>query len=273
MVIWLRAQQGGIGIERDVVRAAELAQLIELDRASGHFERRADELLASARREAETIQRAAEEEAERVLRAAQTKYDNAARLGYEAGRRRAIREAHEAMLHGAASERDLLVALRERIADIVMRTVTRVLGEAERDALFAQIAVGLSRSLEGTSFLTVRVAECDLDEATRAFRRVCDEHRWPVNPEVVSDAEAEPGSCVCEWDHGLIEAGLPMQLRAIASAIRRVTRTDTEPQTAAAVNIAADELLDDAPHFDDQQIDDPQFDVPHFADQPTGAPQ
>ncbi|MDR6491745.1 type III secretion system stator protein SctL [Paraburkholderia sp. 22099] len=273
MVIWLRAQQGGIGIERDVVRAAELAQLIELDRASGHFERRADELLASARREAETIQRAAEEEAERVLRAAQTKYDNAARLGYEAGRRRAIREAHEAMLHGAASERDLLVALRERIADIVMRTVTRVLGEAERDALFAQIAVGLSRSLEGTSFLTVRVAECDLDEATRAFRRVCDEHRWPVNPEVVSDAEAEPGSCVCEWDHGLIEAGLPMQLRAIASAIRRVTRTDTEPQTAAAVNIAADELLDDAPHFDDQQIDDPQFDVSHFADQPTGAPQ
>ncbi|MFP3480103.1 hypothetical protein SB780_35225, partial [Burkholderia sp. SIMBA_057] len=78
---------------------------------------------------------------------------------------------------------------------------------------------------------------------------------------MVSDAEAEPGSCVCEWDHGLIEAGLPMQLRAIASAIRRVTRTDTEPQTAAAVNIAADELLDDAPHFDDRQIDDPQFDV------------
>lgn len=258
MVIWLRAQQGGIGIKSDVVRAADLAQLIELDRASRYFERRADEILASARREAETIQRAADEEADRTLCAAQTKYDNAARLGYEAGRRRAIREAHEAMLHGAASERDLLVALRERVADIVMRTVTRVLGEADRDALFAQIAVGLSRSLEGTSFLTVRVADCDVDEATRAFRRVCDAHRWPVNPEVVSDAEAEPGSCVCEWDHGLVEAGLPMQLRAIASAIRRVTRTDTEQQAAAAVNIAADQLL----------ADDPQFD-----DQPTGAPQ
>ena len=71
-----------------------------------------------------------------------------------------------------------------------------------------------------------------------------------MNPEVVSDAAAEPGSCVCEWDHGLIEAGLPTQLRAIASAIRRVTRTDTEQQTAAAVNITADELLDDAPPLD-----------------------
>ncbi|CAB3725653.1 type III secretion system stator protein SctL [Paraburkholderia rhynchosiae] len=234
MVIWLRAPQGGIGINRDVLRAPELAQLIELDRASDHFERRADEMLAAAQRDADAIRQAATEEGERVLQAAQTKYDNAARLGYEAGRRRALREAHESMLRGAATERDLLTALRERIADIVMRTVTRVLGEADREALFAQIAAGISRSLEGVSFLTVRVAACDVEDATRAFRRTCDEHRWPVNPEVVSDAAAEPGSCVCEWDHGLIEAGLPAQLRAIACAIRCVAQTDGEGGASAA---------------------------------------
>lgn len=226
MVIWLRAPHGGIGTDRDVVRAQELAQLVKLDRASDHFERRAHELLAAAQRDADALRDAASSEAERVLQAAQTKYDNAARLGYEAGRRRALREAHESMLRGAATERDLLAALRERIADIVMCTVTRVLGDADRDALFAQIAAGISRSLEGTSFLTVRVAQCDVEDATRAFRRTCEAHRWPVNPEIVGDLDLEPGSCVCEWDHGVIEAGLPAQLRAIACAIRRVARAD-----------------------------------------------
>lgn len=226
MVIWLRSPRGGIGISSDVLRATEFAQLLELDRASHHFEHRAEELLAIAQREADAMRQTVTDEGERVLQAAQTKYDNAARLGYEAGRRRALCDAHEAMLLGAAREHELMTTLRERIADMVMRTVTRVLGEADREALFAQIAVSISRSLEGASFLTVRVAASDADHASRAFRRACEEHRWPINPEVVSDAAALPGSCVCEWDHGLVEAGLPAQLRAIECAIRRVARSD-----------------------------------------------
>ncbi|MCR4469759.1 type III secretion system stator protein SctL [Burkholderia sp. SCN-KJ] len=259
MVIWLRGPQGGIGIDRDVLRAPELAQLIELDRASAHFERRADELLASAQRDADAIRQEAVEEGERMLQAAQTKYDNAARLGYEAGRRRALCEAHEAMLRGAATERDLLMALRERIADVVMGTITRVLGEADRDALFAQIAASISRSLEDTSFLTVRVAACDVEDATRAFRRASEEHRWPVNPDVVSDGAVEPGSCVCEWDHGLIEAGLPSQLRALAAAIRRVARTEVESSRVVA----------DAPLFAERTMPDASGDA--LADFPCDA--
>ncbi|MGN7982816.1 type III secretion system stator protein SctL [Burkholderia sp. 22313] len=224
-----------------------------------------DELLANAQRDADAIRQAAADEGERMLQAAQTKYDNAARLGYEAGRRRALREAHEAMLRGAAAERDLLMALRERIADVVMRTITRVLGEADRDALFAQIAAGISRSLDDTSFLTVRVAACDVEHATRAFRRATEEHRWPVNPDVVSDGAVEPGSCVCEWDHGLIEAGLPSQLRALAGAIRRVARTDVE-----GTDVEGNRGMVDAPSFAESAMPDASGDV--LADFPCDPP-
>ncbi|MCP1118208.1 type III secretion system stator protein SctL [Robbsia andropogonis] len=233
MVIWLRKPSGGIAVGQDVLRASELAQLVELDRASVHFERCTEELLSAARRDAQAIHSAAEEESQRTLRAAQTKYENAARLGYEAGRRRAMQEAHATMLRRAKAERDVLVASRQRIAGLIMRTVTKVVGETERDALFTQVAVSLSRSLEDTSFLTVRVAECDIREATHAFRNVCEANGWPVNPEILVDPEAEPGSCVCEWDHGVIEGGLPMQLRAIAAAIRRVTSAEPASSESA----------------------------------------
>ncbi|WP_081052482.1 type III secretion system stator protein SctL [Burkholderia cepacia] len=222
MVIWLRMPHGGVGVDKEVLGASEFAKLHELDRASEHFERRADELLAAAHRDADAIRKAASAESERVLQAAQTKYDNAARLGYQAGHRRALCEAQESLLKRTDDERELLMALRERIANVILQTVTRVLGDADHETLFAQIATTLSRSLESTSFLTVRVATADVSDATHAFRRICEEHRWPINPEVVGDTSVEPGSCVCEWDHGLIEAGLPAQLHAIGCAIRRV---------------------------------------------------
>jgi type III secretion protein L len=48
---------------------------------------------------------------------------------------------------------------------------------------------------------------------------VCDEHRWPLNPAVSADPEAQAGSCVCEWDHGIVTGGLPLLLDALERAI------------------------------------------------------
>ena len=219
MVIWLRSPRSGVGVGQDVLRAGDVAELVALDSASEQCARQVEQLIASAEQEAAALKRAAQEEAAQMREAARAEYDAAEQLGYEAGQVRALEEAQETMLRGAVSEHELLLAMRERIADVVMRTVARVLGDADRDALFAQIAANLSRHLDEASFLAIRVAPEDVEAATRAFRSVCEEHRWPLNPTVSADPDAEAGSCVCEWDHGIVASGLPLQLNALERAI------------------------------------------------------
>jgi type III secretion protein L len=219
MVIWLRSPRGGIGIGQDVLRAGDMAGLIALDGAAEQCRAQVDTLIAAAEEDAEALRQAARDEAAQMIEAARAEYDTAEQRGYEAGQARALEDAQETMLRGADDGHDALLALRERIADVVLRTVARTLGDADRDALFARIGADLSRHLDDASYLAVRVAPEDVDAATRAFRAVCAEHRWQLNPVVTADPDAEAGSCVCEWDHGIVAGGLPLLLDALERAI------------------------------------------------------
>jgi type III secretion protein L len=156
------------------------------------------------------------------------------------------------MLRGAEEGHDALLALRERIADVVLRTVARTLGDADRDALFARIGADLSRHLDDASYLAVRVAPEDVDAATSAFRTVCEEHRWQINPAVTADPDAEAGSCVCEWDHGIVTGGLPLLLDALERAIGALKAGGAEPEEEAAdVHEEEDEEEEDDEAYDD----------------------
>ena len=219
MVIWLRSPRGGIGVGQDVLRAGDVAGLVALDGTAEQCRAQAESLIAAAEEEAEALRQAARDEAARMIEAARAEYDTAEQRGYEAGAARALEDAQETMLRGAEEGHDALLALRERIADVVLRTVARTLGDADRDALFARIGADLSRHLDDASYLAVRVAPEDVDAATRAFRAVCEEHRWQLNPMVTADPDAEAGSCVCEWDHGIVAGGLPLLLDALERAI------------------------------------------------------
>ncbi|WP_162251786.1 type III secretion system stator protein SctL [Massilia sp. Root335] len=215
----MRSPRGGIGVGQDVLRAGDMAGLVALDGAAEQCRRQVEELIAAAEEEAEALRQAARAEAVRMMEAARAEYDTAEQRGYEAGRARALEAAQETMLRGAEDGHDALLALRDRIADVVLRTVARALGDADSEALFARIGADLSRHLDDASYLSVRVAPEDVAAATRAFGAVCAAHRWQLNPAVTADPDAEAGSCVCEWDHGIVTGGLPLLLDALERAI------------------------------------------------------
>jgi len=227
MAIWLSSEQPSVGPDVDVIRSAELASMVALDQAYGALERRYAGLLADAEASAQAIVAAAQQRADTLETAAQRRFDNSARLGYSAGRQRGLAEVHETMLRQAASQRQLLSASRERIAQIVTRSVERVLGTADPKALFAQVAGTVDRLLEDSSFLTVRVAPQDLDAARDAFGAACSANQWGVNPQVVGRADLLPGSCVCEWDYGVIDGSLSLHVDALRRAVSGLV---AEPQ-------------------------------------------
>ena len=252
MVIWLRSPRGGIGIGQDVLRAGDLAGLVALDGAAEQCRAQVETLIAAAEEEAEALRQAARAEAAQMIEAARAEYDTAERRGYEAGQARALEDAQETMLRSAGEGRDALLALRDRIADVVLRTVARTLGDADRDALFARIGADLSRHLDDASYLSVRVAPEDVDAATSAFRTVCEEHRWPLNPVVTADPDAEAGSCVCEWDHGIVTGGLPLMLDALERAIGALKAGGAESEAEPA---EMDEEEGDGAAYDDDGDD------------------
>ena len=253
MVIWLRSPRGGIGIGQDVLRAGDMAGLVALDGAADQCTRQIERLIADAEQEAEAIRQAARAEATRTIEAARAEYDAAEERGYEAGQARALEDAQETMLRGAESGRDTLLAVRERIADLVLRTVARALGNVDRAALFTRIGADLSRHIDDASYLTVRVAPEDVDDATRAFRAVCKENRWPLNPTVNADPAAEAGSCVCEWDHGIVSGGLPLLLSALERAIGAHKSGDGQGGME-------DREEEDDEAYDDEAYDDEAYD-------------
>jgi type III secretion protein L len=255
--------RGGVGIGQDVLRAGDMDALVALDGAAEQCREQVEQLIAVAEEEADALRQAAQDEAAQMIAAARAEYDTAEQRGYEAGQARALEDAQDTMLRGAEEGHDALLALRDRIADVVLRTVARTLGDADRDALFARIGTDLSRHLDDASYLAVRVAPEDVDAATGAFRAVCEEHRWPLNPVVTADPDAEAGSCVCEWDHGIVAGGLPLMLDALERAIAALKAGGAEPEEEAFDIDEEDEGdEDDEDDEDEAYADGADWDTP-----------
>ncbi|RFP09343.1 HrpE/YscL family type III secretion apparatus protein [Duganella sp. BJB488] len=221
MVIWLRGE-GGVGIQAgaDVVRREDLARLSDIEHGFVDLQEVGARWLAEAHGEAAAVRAAAEEEARQVLEAAQLQFERSARLGYASGRRQAADALHAEMLARVGDDRRALLCMRERLAGIVLRAVERITMDEDRAGLFRRAAAQLGRALEEASFLTVSVHPQDGPAARAAFAEAARQMDWPVVAEVLDDAAASPGDCRCEWDYGVFDASLSIQLRAVQAAVR-----------------------------------------------------
>ncbi|WP_153075642.1 type III secretion system stator protein SctL [Paraburkholderia bonniea] len=219
MVIWLRAAHASVALVNDVVRAPEWLQLEQGDQLVQQAEQMAAAQREQARREADALLRHAHWQAACVLERAESDYHNSMRRGYEVGLKRALRQEHAARLRHVLAEQAALESVQPRIAQIIQQTVERMVGEVSREAVFAHVAHSVERHLEEMSWLGVTVAPEDLAQAATAFAQVSAAQRWRLRPRVQADAALSPGTCVCEWDHGVLEASLETQLSALAQAL------------------------------------------------------
>ncbi len=219
MAIWLKRQPKVLAVDTDIVRAGELARLVELSDALGALDEVVQATMQAATARARELVETARREADAFVEAARRKFDNSARLGYAAGHRRAIAEAHERMLARTRDEYEELQASSDRLARLVMRAVEQVVAETDRDALMRRVMQAVSRSIDDAANLTVTVAPGDAERAKRLFGELVRDASPPLNVEVVVDDEAGDGTCVCEWDYGVVESNLRAQLAGLQRAL------------------------------------------------------
>jgi type III secretion protein L len=232
MVIWLRNDDSGIGIDADVVRREELAMLTDIDHGFIDMQQHGARLLAKAHRQVEELIGDAEKKAGDILVSAQRKFDNSSRLGYASGNRKATDEMHSRMLAHSMDDKRALTLMQERMADIVVKSVGKMVGSDDRGGLFQQAAKMIGRELAEASFLTVTVHPSDASKVRAVFLEIAEEMHWSVHANIVENMDAKKGDCLCEWDYGVLDAGLSTQLQALRRSVKKILKETVAPSSA-----------------------------------------
>ncbi|PMS22045.1 HrpE/YscL family type III secretion apparatus protein [Trinickia dabaoshanensis] len=248
MAIWLKQQPKVIAIDSDVVRAGEFARTMELNDAMQALDEVVHATMHDANKRAEHLVETARRETQALAAAARRNFEKSARLGYAAGQRRALAEAHAELLARARDEREELHAQSARLARLVMSAVEQVIAESDRDALMRRVAAAVSRAIDDASHLSVIVSQAEAESARRAFGALAREANPPLNVEVLVDDAIDEGCCVCEWDYGVIEGNLRAQLAGLERALKGAVMSASG--VPAADGLPQGEWEDDA--FDDE---------------------
>lgn len=217
MVIWLRGDHDPLGLGQDVVRREELAQVLALDDSWQAMEQRGAVLLAQARAQAEALVAQAEVRAAAIVADAERRVAGSTRLGYAAGRQQGVDAVHAQMQARARDDRAVLLAMRERLVAIVYQAAQQLLARAPHHGLYQRAAELVGAELDQASFLTVTVHPGAASQVRKLFAAA----GLPLRPTIIEDAAAGEGACLCEWDYGVLDAGLPSQLAALRKTLRQ----------------------------------------------------
>jgi type III secretion protein L len=242
MVIWLKSDPEIVAIDADVVRAGDLARVTDLNDALEALHELVTATMCDATERARTLVEAARREADAFVAGAQRKFDNSARLGYAAGHRRALADAHARFLASMRSEQEQLHGSADRLSSIVMKVVERVIAESDRDALMRRVALTVARSIDDATHLSVIVSPSDAERAQRQFGELGQAAVPPLNVDIIVDDDAAAGTCICEWDCGVVEANLGAQLAGLARALAKGAAS-----VAPGAEMTAEHWNDDEP--------------------------
>lgn len=237
MVIWLdhSAREGcSLGIAADVLRRDEFMKVMDLQATLVQVKAAAAALLDEARTQADAIVAAAQAHADSLQAEGDAKFESSERLGYSAGLERGIQVMHLAMQNSVCGAQKATHRAQERLAQVVMKAVEQVVLESDRDALLARVGATLARVIDSQSYVTLTVCAEDHARARRMLNRIAEQEGWTGGFDLRIDAAAAPGSCLCEWDSGMLDASLAAQLAALRRALQQTARV---PAAAASQDI------------------------------------
>lgn len=236
MIIWLREPNTerkadgasiGVGVGSDVVPREALASLMELDAGYLALQQQHADVLAQAAAQGEAMREAARADADALRAEARREFDTAHERGYDAGRREALSQWYARTAQLLAHRYELQMSLRQRVAELVVSAVEKIVVNEQPAALFARASDVVERIIEGSRCLQVRVHPDERDAAVEGFSHAVAQWRergQPVQLTVLADRTLEPGACVCESDIGSVDASLKVQVDAVRTAVDAALR-------------------------------------------------
>lgn len=174
-----------------------------------------------ALREAAAIIEAATSRAEAIVGSAEAAHEAERQKGYARGLEEAQREQTLRVLENVARHVDFLERSEDRIVDLVMQAVRRVIdGFDERERAVAAVRSVLAIARDQKQ-VTLRLSPEHAETVRRQIQDMVAAYPAIGFIDVVPEQRIEGDACVLESDMGVIESSIRIQLAAIQSAFDR----------------------------------------------------
>lgn len=171
--------------------------------------------------DASTVVETARREARRIVQQATQDAEAGRRQGYEEGLRQARTEyATQLVTDTVAAERQLH-ALRESMAQIVVKAVGQFIADADPATLFEAALLRVDTLIRQEPFITVRVAPAQEAIMRGVVARLRSDANWSMTVHFVADAALPVGACVLQTASGVLDIGADAQLEAFRRAVER----------------------------------------------------
>ena len=171
--------------------------------------------------QAEDIVRLAELEAESIRAAAQDAYESEKKRGYSDGLDAGKMETAAQMVDTVAAGVDYLAGLENRIVDLVMHAVRKIIdGFDDKDRVLGLVRKALSYA-HSQKRVVLRVCPEDAEIMQEQLRDLLRDFPGIGILDLAPDPRLGKGACVLESELGLVDAGLDVQLAGIRKAFQR----------------------------------------------------
>lgn len=174
-----------------------------------------------ALREAAAIVEAATGRAQRIIDDATAAYEAERRKGYAQGLDEARRDQASQVIENVARHVDFLEKSEDRIVDLVMQAVRRVVdGFDDRERTVAAVRSVLAIARDQKQ-VTLRLSPEQADTLRAQIQEMVAAYPGIGFIDVVPEQRIEGDACVLESDMGVIESSIEIQLSAIQAAFDR----------------------------------------------------
>jgi len=163
---------------------------------------------------------AARDEAARIADQLAREAAHALEQGRAEGLRRAQAEYAQRLAADALATQRQLQALREAMAQIVVRAVGQFMSDVDPARLLESALRRVDALLRAEPFVALRVAPAQADALRRALAALGQDAGWALGAAVSADPALADGQCVVSTASGTLEIGVDAQLEAFRMAVQ-----------------------------------------------------
>lgn len=171
--------------------------------------------------EAEKVVEEARKEAERIIREAGSAYEAEKEKGYRAGLEEGKITCSQQILDTVTSTVDYLGSLEEKVTNIVISALRKIIGEIDDRTLITKVIQSALTVVRNQKQVTLRVSPKQVETVKGALDGILGSFPAISFIDVMGDGRLKEGGCILESEIGVVDASIDVQLEAIRKSLTK----------------------------------------------------
>ena len=169
--------------------------------------------------QAEQVLADAEKKAHDILLRAEQEYEAQKARGYQDGIDNAQMETAEQMMETVSRTVDYFAQVEQRVAEVVMSAVRKILGDFDDQELTLQVVHNALNVVRTQHQVTLRVNPPQEENIRKRVSDIVQGYSGIGYLEVIPDHRLQAGGCILETEVGVVDASVEVQLQALENAL------------------------------------------------------